>query len=48
MLFAAQAASLGFGGWMTLAVLFTIFAALLCTNLPADVAFLGGVVVLLR
>lgn len=47
MLFAAQATSLGFGGWMTLAVLLTIFTTLLCTKLPADIAFLGGVIVLL-
>ena len=47
MLFAAQAVTLGFGGWMTLAVLLSIFTVLLCTKLPADVAFLGGVTVLL-
>ena len=47
MLVAAQAVTFGFGGWMTLAVLGAIFTLLLCTRLPADVAFLGGVVVLL-
>lgn len=47
MLFAAQAVALGFGGYLTLAVLATIFTVLLLTNLPADIAFLGGVVILL-
>lgn len=47
MLLAAQSVVLGFGGYLTLAVLATIFTVLLFTDLPADVAFLGGVVVLL-
>lgn len=37
----------GFGGYVTLAVLAAIFFGLLITRFPADLAFMGGVIVLL-
>ena len=46
MLFAAQAVTLGLGGYLTLAVIAAIFLVLLTTKLSIDIVFAAGIVAL--